>query len=57
MTNYTIKTIGYVIAGAGLDQLRVSLQTGLVLVLFGVALEIVVALLQKYNVPVDKPVA
>lgn len=53
MTNYSVKTIGYVLAGAGLDRLGTNIQTALLLIGVGVALEIVVSILQKYNVPIS----
>jgi hypothetical protein len=51
--NLTIAMAGSLLMGAGLTQISTSTQTGLILVGIGALLQIVVALLQKFGVPVQ----
>ncbi len=43
------------LGGAGLTQITTNLNVALILIGAGVVLKIVVAFLQKYNVPVSTP--
>jgi hypothetical protein len=49
----TIGGTGSALMGAGLVMIQDSLNTGLILIGVGVALNILVAVLNKYNLPVQ----
>ena len=50
--NQTISGTGSALMGAGLTLIQGDLNTGLMLIGIGVALNILVAVLNKYNIPV-----
>ena len=53
MNNQTISGTGSALMGAGLVMVQNDLNTGLILIGVGVALNILVAVLNKYNIPVS----
>jgi hypothetical protein len=53
MYNQTISGTGSALMGAGLTLIQNNLNTGLILIGVGVALNILVAILNKYNIPVS----
>jgi len=52
-TNNTIQGTGSALMGAGLVLIQNDLNTGLLLIGVGVVLNILVAVLNKYNIPVQ----
>jgi hypothetical protein len=53
MYNQTITGTGSALMGAGLTLIQNNLNTGLILIGVGVCLNILVAVLNKYNIPVS----
>jgi hypothetical protein len=53
MYNQTISGTGSSLMGAGLVMIQDNLNTGLILIGVGVCLNILVAILNKYNIPVQ----
>jgi hypothetical protein len=53
MNNQTISGTGSALMGAGLTLIQENLNTGLSLIGVGVCLNILVAILNKYNIPVS----
>ncbi len=53
MQTYTVQTIGYLVAGAGIDQIKTDVHTGLLLVGVGVLIEVLVAVLNRFNIVVQ----
>jgi uncharacterized membrane protein len=53
MTNQTISGTGSAMMGAGLVMIQNDLNTGLLLIGVGVVLQVLVAVLNKYNIPVS----
>ena len=53
MTNQTISGTGSAMMGAGLVMVQNDLNTGLLLIGVGVVLQVLVAVLNKYNIPVS----
>ena len=52
--NATLKGLGFVIGGVGLDRLTQSeFEQGLILIGVGVVLVVLVAVMQKYNFPIS----
>lgn len=54
-TNLSIGDMASALGGAGLTLISTSLNTALMLIGAGVVLKIVVAVLNKYDVPVSTP--
>jgi len=52
--NLTITMAGSLLMGAGLAQLATETNTGLILIGIGAGLQILVAILQKFGVPVKE---
>lgn len=53
MNNQTISGTGSALMGAGLVMVQNDLNTGLLLIAIGVTLNILVSVLNKYNIPVQ----
>lgn len=51
--NLTITVAGSILMGAGLVQVSTNVNIGLVLVGIGAGMQIVVAILQKFGIPVQ----
>ncbi len=52
---WTIGMTGSALIGAGLTKIDVNFTVGISLVAIGVGLQILVAVLNKYNIPVSTP--
>lgn len=53
MNNLTINDAGSMLLGAGLTQVTTDLNISLILIGVGVGLKVLVAVLNKYNIPVS----
>ena len=53
--NLSIGDMASALGGAGLTQITTNLNVALILIGIGVALKVLVAVLNKYNVPVSTP--
>lgn len=51
--NLTITVVGSILMGAGLVQINTNVNTGLILVGIGAVMQIIVAILQKFGIPVQ----
>jgi len=54
-TTLSVSEAGGILMGVGLTQLNSALKVSLILIGAGVFLKVLVAVLNKYNVPVSSP--
>jgi hypothetical protein len=53
--NLSIGDMASALGGAGLTQITTNLNVGLILIGLAVALKVLVAILNRYNIPVSTP--
>ena len=50
----TIKGLGLMLAGAGINEIRVDWNHGLIMIGLGVFMVVLIAVMQKYGFPIGK---